>query len=105
MNKVYISGPMTGCQELNKRAFDRAARTTSELGLIPINPHDLCNPDWDWHRCMRADIAALCTCDAIMMLPGWEKSNGAQLELHIAHRLGIDVIVSYADLLRYAGAL
>ena len=40
-----------------------------------------------------------------MMLPGWEKSNGAQLELHIAHRLGIDVIVSHADLLRYAGVL
>lgn len=30
---------------------------------------------------------------------------GAQLELHIAHRLGIYVIISYADLLRYAGAL
>ncbi len=105
MKKVYISGPMTGYPDLNRSAFADTEHRLRCYGLEPVNPHNLCEPDWDWHRCMRADIAALCTCDAIMMLPGWEKSNGAQLELHIAHRLGIYVIISYADLLRYAGAL
>ena len=70
-----------------------------------VNPHDLCQPEWDWSKCMRADIRALCDCDAIYMLPGWEKSNGAQLELHIAHRLGLIVLLTHPDLLRLGGLL
>ena len=40
---------------------------------------------------MRTDIKALCDCDSIILLPGWEKSNGAHLELHIAHRIGLEI--------------
>ena len=105
MKKVYISGPMTGYPNLNKRAFAMAVESIASLGMTAVNPHDLCNPDWDWRRCMREDIAALCACDAIMMLPGWEKSNGAQLELHVAHRLGMNVILTHSDLMRFAGVL
>ena len=38
-----------------------------------------------------ADIKALCDCDAIALMPGWENSKGAHLELHIAHRIGLKV--------------
>jgi hypothetical protein len=44
-----------------------------------------------WDACMRADIRALCLCDVIALLPGWEHSKGAHLELHIAHRIGMEV--------------
>ena len=40
---------------------------------------------------MRADIKALCDCTHLVLLPGWENSNGAHLELHIAHRIGLKV--------------
>lgn len=62
-------------------------------GYEVLNPAEL-NPDptASWHDCMRADIKALCGCDAISLLPGWEKSQGAHLELHVAHRIGLQVL-------------
>ncbi len=94
--KVYISGPMTGHPDLNFPAFHQAEQAISALGLHPINPARI-NPDsaMGWTACMRADIKALCDCDAIALLPGWEYSKGAHLELHIAHRL--DLYVVYTD--------
>ena len=100
--RVYISGPMTGYPNLNRPAFAMAAEKVEAAGMIPVNPHTLCDPSWDWHRCMRADVAALCASDALLLLPGWEKSNGAQLELHIAHRLGLVVLTDADALGRYA---
>ena len=40
---------------------------------------------------MRSDIAALLTCDAIHMLPGWENSRGATVEHTIATALGLPI--------------
>jgi Domain of unknown function (DUF4406) len=104
MKKVYISGPMTGLPYLNRPRFESAAGKVTEFGLTPVNPHNLCDPSWDWQKCMRADIAALCDCDAIFLLRGWEMSNGAQLELNVAHRLGLRILTSIVDVDKYARA-
>jgi len=90
--KIYISGPMTGLPDLNFPAFHEAAKKLRGLGLDVVNPAEI-NADaaGDWHQCMRADIKALCDCDVITMLPGWENSNGAHLEIQVAHRLGIQI--------------
>lgn len=88
--RCYISGPITGMPGLNKPAFAEAARLLSDHGLEPVNPH--CNgvePQASWEQHMRADIALLVTCEAIYLLPGWENSRGATLELHIARALGM----------------
>lgn len=39
--RVYLSGPMTDCLDLNRPAFDAAAKRLSEHGHFVINPHDL----------------------------------------------------------------
>ena len=91
--RTYLAGPMTGLPDLNFPAFRAAAARLRARGLTVINPAEL-NPDQgiDWYSAMRADIAALVTCDSIHMLPGWERSTGATLEHHIADRLGMAVV-------------
>lgn len=89
--RVYIAGPMTGIKDYNRMAFAEAASKLWHMGHEPVNPHDVCVgiPDGDWNACMRADIAALMTCDAVALLPGWINSKGARLEHDIATRLSM----------------
>jgi hypothetical protein len=88
--KAYISGPMTGLPHLNFPAFHAAAALLRGQGLEVVNPAELnADPQADWHACMRTDIKALCDCNLLVLLPGWEDSRGAHLELHLAHRLGL----------------
>lgn len=86
--RIYISGPMSGLQDLNFPAFHAAAAELRARRYEVVNPAEI-NPDslMSWAQCMRADIKALCDCDALALLPGWERSKGAHLELHLAHRL------------------
>jgi len=94
MKKVYLSGPMAGIQDHNFPAFHKWAKALREAGYEIINPAEI-NADHDgktWEDCLRNDVKELCGCDAIALMPGWEKSKGANLELHIAHRLGLEVI-------------
>ena len=95
MTRIYISGPMTGKPDLNFPAFNAEALRLRSLGYEVANPVEL-NPDPAalWHDCMKNDIKALLDCDALALLPGWEDSHGAHLELHIAHRVGIKVLTA-----------
>lgn len=92
MKRIYISGPMTGLMDSNFPAFNAEAERLRDLGHEVVNPAEI-NPDpaTGWHACMRADLKALLDCDAIVLLDGWEASQGAHLELHVAHRVGIEI--------------
>jgi hypothetical protein len=89
--RVYISGPITGMPNLNQEAFIAAEKIIASRGYIPVNPWDISivNIDKKWDDYLRADIKALCDCDYIYLLDGWEKSAGATLEVHIADSLGL----------------
>jgi hypothetical protein len=91
MKRVYLSGPMSGIADNNFPAFHEwAARLRSE-GLDVVSPAEI-QEAGTWELCLRADLRELCTCDAIALMPGWESSKGANLELHVAHRLGMEVM-------------
>lgn len=92
MKRIYLSGPMTGLPELNFPAFHAAAAALRAQGFQVTNPAEInVGGDKTWEACMRADIKALCDCDTLLLLPGWQHSRGAHLELQIAHRLGLSI--------------
>ena len=92
MKKIYSSGPMTGRPEFYFPAFHSAAAELRAAGHDVVNPAEL-NPvtGGDWKMSLRGDIAAMCACDAVALLPGWQTSSGAHLEVHVAHRLGLEI--------------
>ena len=95
MKRIYISGPMTGMPEMNFPAFHAEAARLTALGYDVVNPAEL-NPEPEngWHECMRNDLAALLTCDALALMDGWQKSAGAHLEMHVAHRVGMEIVIA-----------
>ena len=91
---VYLAGPMSGYPEHNYPAFREAARQLRNTGHKIVSPHEE-NPCTDRERPVvwyyRKDLQTLLRCDAIALLPGWEASHGAQLELYVAQALGFKV--------------
>ena len=92
MTRCYIAGPMSGLPEMNFPAFAAAARDLRARGWDAVSPAEV-NPDpgMTWHEAMKRDIPALLTCEAVVVLPGWEKSRGAKVEVGLARDLDMPV--------------
>lgn len=90
--RVYLAGPMTGHENHNFPDFHAAAERLRGLGLEVVNPadHELVS-GLGWSDYMRWDLVKLAGCHSVYVLPGWEKSKGASLEVSIAHALGMPV--------------
>ena len=98
--RVYIAGPMTGLPECNYPAFHCAARILRNVGFAVENPAERPAPEPPtWLNWMRQAIPQMLTCDAVVLLPGWTTSRGANAELSLAHHLGMPV-VTIAEALR-----
>ena len=91
MKRVYLSGPMSGIPDHNFPAFHEWAARLRAEGFEVVSPAEI-EEAGSWEMCLRKDMRELPTCDAIALMPGWERSKGAHLELHVAHRLGMEVI-------------
>ena len=88
----YISGPMTGLPELNYPAFHSMASRLRAAGFEVENPAEINASETDRAVCMKRDIERLLTCDAVLLLPGWEASRGALLEVQIAKELRLPLV-------------
>ena len=82
---------MTGIADNNFPAFHEWAARLRADGFDVVSPAEI-QEAGTWEMCLRNDMRELPTCDAIALMPGWENSKGAHLELHVAHRLGMEVI-------------
>lgn len=92
MIRAYVAGPMTGLPEFNFPAFHDAATRLRARGWEVENPAE--NPEpacRSWLGYMRMAVAQVAKVDALVMLPGWEKSKGARVEFALAVGLGLSV--------------
>lgn len=93
--RVYLSGPMSGLPENNRPVFDRAAEVLRSWGLEVVNPADVDRerPGLMWVEYMEVAQRAVLDplVEAVVLLPGWEESRGARLEVMWAHRRGLAV--------------
>lgn len=92
---IYISGPMSGYFGLNFESFHAATASLRERGYQVISPAEIKQKATTWAACMRQDIKALMDADKVAVLPGWEKSKGAQIEVKLAQSLGMEIIDAY----------
>lgn len=88
---LYVVGPVTGRENLNRAAFDEAARALRGAGHFPSIPHRNVPPDAEWADAMRRSIRAMLRCDGVARLPDWRSSRGARIESRLALDLGMPV--------------
>lgn len=93
VKRIYLSGAMTGCPDLNFPAFHAAAKALRAKGHDVVNPAEI-KPEGEpsWSACMRADLKAMLDCCTVALLPGWEDSKGANIEARLAIQLGMRVV-------------
>ena len=93
---------MTGKPDLNFPAFNNAAAKLRAMGHDVVNPAEFGEePGKQWSDYMRKDIRALMDCNHVVVLPGWQASKGAKIEVRLALDLGMKVS-NLADVLAEA---
>jgi hypothetical protein len=102
----YLAGPMTGIEEYNFPAFDKACELLEGRGLTIYSPHRIDHGETPETRgslhystYLRAGYRLLLDCQGIIMLPNWQESKGAYNEYRIARSLDFPVfeIMSLED--------
>ena len=90
---IYLAGPMTGLPEFNRPAFFAEAKRLRAQGHKVLNPAEHFGGDTSlpWQAYMREGIAAVLMAECVRVLPGWENSKGARLEVAVAEAIGIEI--------------
>lgn len=107
MQVIYIAGPYRAATAEGVRLNIATARKVGTLaalkGWSPLIPHSNTGEldgvlplDDDWW--LAATLELMCRCDAVLLCPGWQLSEGTLAEIATAERMGLPVYYTDADL-------
>lgn len=90
--RLYVAGPVTGVEDLNRPAFEEARELLALKGYAPLLPHDIVrDPATPWREALRQTLRAMLGCHGVALMDGWQASKGACLERNVALALAIPV--------------
>jgi hypothetical protein len=99
MRTVYLCGPIsnggtlsTEKVRLNISRF-REVKRKFDFSTKVLDPTQL-PTGLQWHEYMKLTIPMLCEADFMVLLPGWEDSRGAIIEVLLANTLNIPIMFS-----------
>jgi len=106
--RIFVSGPLAakteGEVEENIIRASGAYHRLWNMGHWPYCPHRGVTPDMvfyqthdEYERCLELSVAWLTVCHSILMLEGWEDSEGASYEHEVAQRLKLKVYYSFDE--------
>lgn len=100
--RFYLCGPMSGIPGFNIPLFDEAAEKLRKTGLTIVSPAELDDPavradclaspmgdhnamHGTWADFLARDVKVIADgVEGLVLLPGWEQSRGARLEVFVA---------------------
>ena len=116
--RVYLSGGMSGVRHFNLEAFDELARTLRGRGFEVVSPAEMDGDEarailmtsehgshsdlppgetWGWYLARDIRLLADDGIEAVVVLPEWETSKGARLEVFMANQILGLPIFQYID--------
>jgi hypothetical protein len=104
--KIYVSGPMRNVDDYNFPIFYHVSAMLQMWGYDVVNPAAMDIADrraeWNWdlrqvildnsftmEAALARDFREILDCDAIVLLPGWQNSEGANKELQFGIAIGL----------------
>jgi hypothetical protein len=110
IRSCYLAGPMRGLPEFNFPEFHKQTAWLRANGWQVFSPaerdeaDEALNGDWGISAAgkgldyfMQYDLAAVCQTSAVVVMPGWEESQGARLEASTAVEVGHPVFEIVLD--------
>lgn len=94
--KIYIAGKITGDKNYREK-FEKVASSLREHGFSVMNPACLSEDKefcWDDYMAISSEMQK--TCDATVLLPDWQESRGAKLEMKTAESLGQKIFLWFS---------
>lgn len=108
MFTVYVAGPYRAPTregiQLNIQSATQVGRLACLKGWSPVVPHantallDTITPELGDQFWIDATMELMRRCDAVVLCPGWQRSEGVKGELEEADKLGIPIFRSEHDL-------